>query len=129
MSYTLSLAMSADRIDERRYAEGPRLRFTTFNSCIGVVGVDGGELTGVHLSLVDANGTAFDRSAADAVALIMSGCGSIVIFGQVNFWKECELSAAYQYLCAQLNYPDEEDLDEGRFQATLSGGSPRIARY
>lgn len=130
MSYTLSEARSEDSIDERRYAEGDRLRFTTFNSCIGIVGVDGGELIGVHLSLVDESGSAFDRTAADEVARVLSGCSSVVIFGQVDFWGDCDITPAFDYLRGLLNHPREEDSPgEGRFQATLSGGRPRIERY
>lgn len=130
MPYTLSLARSADSIEERKYANGARLKFTTFNSCIGVVGVSSGELVGVHLSLVDDTGNAFDNTAADAVALVMTGCTRIVIFGQVDFWGDCDITPAFDYLRGLLNHPREDDYaGEGRFQATLSGGAPRIARY
>lgn len=130
MPYTFSVARSADSIDERKYANGARLKFTTFNSCIGIVGVSSGELTGVHLSLVDDAGSAFDNAAADAAALVMTGCTGIVIFGQVDFWGDCDITPAFDYLRGLLNHPRELDFaGEGRFQATMAGGNPRIARY
>ena len=53
MPYELFPANDELKIAEQEYASGPKIKFTAFTSCIGVIAKEGATLTGVHLVMVD----------------------------------------------------------------------------
>ncbi|MBV8173758.1 MAG: hypothetical protein JO151_04230 [Verrucomicrobia bacterium] len=90
MPYELIKGTDPLKIQEQEYASGPKIMFTAFTSCVGVIAKEGGTLTGVHLVMVDKNDEYFGADARD-VPLVISklpkSADKITIFGWLEDWR------------------------------------------
>jgi hypothetical protein len=108
-------------IPERRWASAQQIQFTPFTSCIGLIGINGPNLTALHLGLVD-GAFGFDNAAADQAAAIMAPCAAgIFVIGETAYWTNT-VPGPYQHLLNQLNAPNLYPLADGTYGADLVGG-------
>lgn len=121
MEYTERVGNS--KITENKWAIDNVLNFSSFSSCIGIVGFarnGNGRLFGIHL--VQADSDFFSNSDAQTVIqLVNDRCGSsnVKIFGCMEFW---EANPAYQALLAGLpsaTFVDQPSGD-GEYGVSLS---------
>ncbi|MFC7331800.1 hypothetical protein [Rhodocista pekingensis] len=111
MPYVLAPGANAQAIAEREYASDPQqVMFTAFTSCIGVLSLRNGQVTGVHLSISAPDGSLFDNAAADQVVAAVGAWQQIKVIGQIAFWENPAngVSAAFAYLIQQLNVPQDD---------------------
>jgi hypothetical protein len=106
--YTISKATDPLNINEQEYASGPKIKFTAFTSCIGVIAKEGGTLTAVHLVMIGRDGEPFGADAKD-VPLVISklpkSADAITIFGCIDFWRDSEsrvVQKAFEQLAGTL---------------------------
>jgi hypothetical protein len=86
--YTLSDASDPKAIKEKEVGTGQIIQFTTFTSCIGVIGKKSdGTLVGIHLVRVGADDKAFQKNDVPTVKARLSGLSNITIIGQTDFWE------------------------------------------
>jgi hypothetical protein len=112
--YKLSAAADPMAIKEQEYGSGKSIRFTTFTSCIGIIGKKGdGTLVGIHLVRFSLEGEPFDKEDVPTVKAALGGASDITIIGQTDFWEEDLLGA--------FGGSVKGGTDDGSFGATLDG--------
>jgi len=109
--YTLSDASDPKAIKEKEVGTGRTIQFTTFTSCIGVIGKKSdGTLVGIHLVRIGSDDKAFQKSDAQTVKDRLSGLSDITIIGQTEFWE--------QELLDEIGGLVVSDNKDGSFSAT-----------
>jgi hypothetical protein len=117
--YTLSGAGDAMAIAEQEVGTGKTIRFTTFTSCIGVIGKKGdGTLVGIHLVRFGSHGEPFKEADIPTVKARLSGLTDITIIGQTDFWE--------QELLDEIGGTVIGGTDDGSFRATTDGSGKII---
>lgn len=103
---------SSIKIAEHQWARGPELKFTNFDSCIGVVGRQGNELTGVHLVCVGEQDVVFNDAVANQVIELLAGSEETAIFGFAEIWQS-NFPEPYHKLTQMVPSPTimNEDMD------------------
>ncbi len=92
--YKLTAAADPKAIKEQEVGSGKSIQFTTFTSCIGIIGKKGdGTLVGIHLVRFSTDGEPFQADDVPAVKAHMSGLSDIKIIGQTDFWEQELLDA------------------------------------
>lgn len=126
MAYLLKHAARPDRIAEREWAVGQKIKFGAFTSCIGVVAriADCDKVIGIHLSLMDANSNWIAASDIDQVIkLLRKFCydaQSVHIIGATLAWyKMDEVNAAYTKLIGLWENPQEKERDDGTLAVSI----------
>ncbi|KZB55546.1 hypothetical protein AUP42_03200 [Thalassospira lucentensis] len=121
MPYVFSQAANPLAIAECEYASAAEIRFSTFTSCIGIVGIRNGEVFGIHLPLaVDDFVTNAD---IDAALVHCQGLAQTTITGVIGAWTSSR-PTVYAYLVAQLGNPAiGVDHDEGVYGARVNNGN------
>jgi hypothetical protein len=131
MAYELTQATQVLAIAEQEYGTANEVRFTRFTSCIGLLGVNGPNVTGVHLVAVSNQGTPFDQDvAADAVAAL-GAFTQVVILGTTNSWgTEPALSVPFAYLVGRLTQngvpPSVWNFADGIYGGRVDNGTFQI---
>jgi hypothetical protein len=118
--YTLTQAADPMAIAECQWALASAVKFTTFTSCIGVIGQIGQQnILGIHLVAVDSGGNAFDLGDVPQVQAVCTnaGVGSTWIIGGVAYWEN-SLAAAYNALVTALN-PTIYSWGDGQYGAEI----------
>jgi len=91
MPYELFPANDELKIAEQEYASGPKIKFTAFTSCIGVIAKEGATLTGVHLVMVDRKDKYFGEDKKNDVPLVITKlpklADKITVFGWIDDWR------------------------------------------
>lgn len=88
--YTLHRAhYGALMIREQEYATGPKVRFTNFTSCIGIVVKNGASLTGVHLVMdsLDDNSMFGEEGVTNVIQVLGVRYEKGVIVGFTGSWS------------------------------------------
>jgi hypothetical protein len=86
MSFELSQTMLTDTIAELRWGKAAAVRFTFFDSCLGLLGRDGAQVIGVHLVMVADR--VFDDEAAALAASVVIRCSEVWAIGNVDLWRQ-----------------------------------------
>jgi hypothetical protein len=105
MPYTLQPAANAMAIAEQQYATAEEIRFTAFTSCIGIIGRQGPNLTGVHLVMRASDDSPFDTPAVLAVlARLTAHFETVWIIGCTDLWENPQnnVLAAFGQLVAGI---------------------------
>ena len=129
MPYTITPAGNILAISEREVGVGATIRFTGFSSCIGVIALDGANLTAVHLSLRAADDTPFKLAAANkALAALGDTYSKALIMGCVDVWEDpaTGVTQGYQFLKSNLNNFSRLNLAEGAYGATVNGTAIKL---
>ena len=119
MPYIIKETSSPLKIEERECASGPKIKFTTFTSCIGVIAKKGEKLTAVHLSIYAEDGSIFEANDVPKVIdCLPDKPDTITLFGCLNVWQNPAngmVQAAFEKLASQLmplakyqQYPRED---------------------
>ena len=88
VGYAISGADDALAIDEQQVGSGASIAFTTFTSCIGVVGKKAdGTLVGVHLVRFAKGGDPFTMDDVPTVNALTAGLSDLQIIGETDFWE------------------------------------------
>ncbi|MFH1805188.1 MAG: hypothetical protein ABID63_09915 [Pseudomonadota bacterium] len=101
MAYVFTQAANPQAIAERQWGQGINIMFTYFTSCIGLMGINGNNVIGVHLALHDADDQAVDNADIDAAIALLNNATRPVIIGAVAVWERAA-PAQYQHLLTQL---------------------------
>lgn len=110
MPYTLTPAQDTMAIAEREFGTAsPQVQFTTFTSCVGVLSLRNGAVTGVHLSITAPDGTLFDDGAANQVAQIIGPWDQIKVIGRITYWENPAngVAAAFAHMLQILAVPPD----------------------
>jgi hypothetical protein len=130
MPYTIQPAANVMAINERESGTANEIRFTRFTSCIGVLGVVGGQVRGVHLSISDQNQNLFDNAAVGQVVALFAGATQLKLIGQVAYWENPAngVATAYAGLVAQLSIPADDiyQLTDGVYGGKMDGADLEI---
>lgn len=86
MSFELTNTMLTHNIAELQWGKAAAVRFTFFDSCLGLLGRDGNQVIGVHLVLVADR--LFDDEAAALAASVVIHCNEVWAIGNVNLWRQ-----------------------------------------
>ncbi|MEH6418240.1 hypothetical protein, partial [Pseudomonas sp. CGJS7] len=108
---------SANAVPVQQGQIQPTVKFTTFTSCIGIIGAsaNGAQAIGIHLVMVDGNDNAFTVADVPTVTALMAGFGqNVCIVGQVALWED-NVPAAYTALAQALGNPPTFDRGDGRY--------------
>jgi hypothetical protein len=89
MPYTITQATDPLNIKEQEYASGPKIMFTKFTSCIGVIAKKGATLTAVHLVIIAKDESTFDANDVPAVLKLLGPApDAVTIFGHSLWFKK-----------------------------------------
>ncbi|MBR7628941.1 hypothetical protein KAT72_07810 [Aeromonas popoffii] len=105
MPYTFSMANDVTNIEERQYGVSKEIRFSTFTSCIGLVAENGGNVTGVHLSILSDTDELFNDNAAEEAIKLLGQYSKVVVMGLIDYWTTKELIGPYTHLLNNLTSP------------------------
>jgi hypothetical protein len=111
-------------IAEQQYGTAATVQFTQFTSCIGLLGYNGGQVTGVHLVMVSNDDTVFDNQAADLAVQALGVYTSVVVIGETDLW-EANVGAAYNYLLGLLNNSVIIETGDGIYGGRVENGVPQ----
>jgi len=132
MAYTISQVTDPLNIEEREYAAGPKIMFTAFTSCIGVIAKKDATLTAVHLVMVANDGSIFDVNAATKVLdLLPKKPDAVTIFGCISLWEnpKNKVLPAFQKLtgkCQTLKKYQQYTFGPGRYGASIDNDDIEI---
>ncbi|MEM7157055.1 MAG: hypothetical protein AAF799_29655 [Myxococcota bacterium] len=84
MSFELSQTLITNYIEELEWGTAAQVAFSRFDSCMGLLGRRGNNVTGVHL--VMAADRFFDDQAAALAASVVLDCNEVAVIGNVNTW-------------------------------------------
>ncbi|MDP2697400.1 hypothetical protein [Thalassospira sp.] len=101
MAYVFTQAANPQAIAELQWGEGADIMFTAFTSCIGLMGINGNNVIGVHLALRDANDQAVDNADIDAAIALLNNATQPVIIGATAIWEQAA-PTEYHHLLTQL---------------------------
>ncbi len=125
MPYDFNKTDNTLQITEQRYGESNEIRFSNFDSCIGLIAKNGNTLTGVHLVMFSNDDSSFDNTAADDAINLLGDYEEVIIIGQANMWND-NLHAPYQHLLAGLNNPQVIDMNNGSYGGRVIEGNFQI---
>lgn len=77
----------ANALAEKEYATAKIIKFTYLDSCIGVVGRKGDDLTGVHLVLDIEKLDEQADNVAQQIVDLLQGSDEVIIVGLIEVWK------------------------------------------
>lgn len=124
--YKLTKASNPLAIAEREYASAPKIQFTTFTSCIGVIAKDGNTLTAVHLVMITAKEHTFNTSdAAKVLARLPKKADAVTIVGSIDMWESGNgdvLTAGFQKLASRLENVKKDYRGDGKYSASIVNG-------
>jgi hypothetical protein len=130
MAYNLTQAPQVMDIAEQQYGAANEIRFTTFTSCIGLIGLNGQNVSGVHLVAVSNQGTPFDQTAADAAVAALGPYTEIIILGHTNSWGVGPLAVPFAYMVGRLTtpaiVPNVMNFADGIYGARVNNGTFQI---
>ncbi|WP_114392041.1 hypothetical protein [Oleisolibacter albus] len=131
MPYILTPAQDTMAIAEREFGtSSPQVQFTLFTSCIGVLSLRNGAVTGVHLSITAEDGTLFDDAAANQVAQIIGQWDQIKVIGRIDYWENPAngVTAAFNNMLQLLGVPPDNlyQLADGIYGGEDDGGTLEI---
>jgi len=86
MSFELNQTMMTDQVAELQWGRADAVRFTYFDSCLGLLGREGNRVVGVHL--VMATDQFFDDEAAALAASVVIRCPEVWVIGNVQLWLD-----------------------------------------
>jgi hypothetical protein len=125
--YQFRQAHNLAKVAEQEYGTGPEIMFTTFTSCIGLLGFVGASqtpgyrCTGVHLVMVSDKDKVFDPSVANRAAALLGVRERTVIIGCVDLWA-ANVPAGYQELVYILDHPTIIQGDDGLYGGRVYRG-------
>ncbi len=122
MPYSFSETGEALTIAETRYATAKQVGFTTFTSCIGLLGRVGSQVTGVHL--VIAKDDFVDEETVVAAAALVTNCSKVLIIGHTQLWRS-NVGDVYARLVREIGAGrvTEVETGDGKFGGRVSGGT------
>ena len=126
MAYVLNAAGNPMAIAERETAVAANIQFTTFTTCCGVVVLQGGMLTAVHLAMRAADNGLFDIVAAGTVlAALPGGYTRSMMIGHLGMWGAATsgVSAGYLHLIGALTNLTSYPFGDGTYGATINGAA------
>ena len=131
MPYEIKKTANPLEIKERRYGQGSEIKFTTFTSCIGVIGcnTDSEIVSGVHLSILSDDNTSFRFQDVESVTKRIIGYSEVAVIGCIKAWEESEdgnLRSAFQELITKLKKPYIINTGNGIFGGRLEKGEFEI---
>ena len=124
MPYVVNQAANALTIAERQWFTAGQIRFTGFSSCVGLVVLQGGQLTAVHLAQQATDSSWFDTVAAGVVlGLLPIGYTKSIVMGQISTWAfpTGHCVAGYQHLTGLLTNLTAYQFAEGTYGADIAG--------
>ncbi len=80
-------AKDIHNIQEMEYGTGKEIKFSPFDSCIGLIGKSGSEVTGVHLVLFSSEGM-IDAKTAELAVHQLGSCTQLAIVGLTDIWRD-----------------------------------------
>jgi len=83
MAYAYTEAQDAQAVAELQWAKANTVMFTTFTSCIGLMGIKDDKVIGVHLPLRD-GANAVTNDDIDAAIALLDGAANPVIIGAIS---------------------------------------------
>lgn len=106
MPYKITPAQDPQAIAERQIGSGPAIRFTPFDSCIGLLGRRGTQVTGLHLVMISGNALFSKQDASFAVGWLKAypddtPLDEVKVVGEVEAWKS-SCKEAYEQLIKLL---------------------------
>jgi hypothetical protein len=121
MSFELYQTMMTDNIAELRWGRADAVRFTFFDSCLGLLGREGGQIIGVHLVMVADR--VFDDEAAALAASVVIRCNEVWAIGNVDLWVQ-SVPGPMQTMANLLGgaFRRKPDHDSGTYGGRLNGG-------
>lgn len=124
MSYTFAPAANVMAIKEQEFGSSGEVRFTTFTSCIGLLGRRGDTVTGVHLVMFSSDDTQFNQAAAAEAVALLGSFEKVVVIGHTGIWSGAggEISAAYGAMLEMLGNPVVIPVDDGIYGGRVAGG-------
>jgi hypothetical protein len=102
MPYNLKVTANSLDISEREIGSNDEIRFSSFTSCIGIIGYQIDEFTGpsvlgIHLGMYSDEKELFDISVAQKVIQLLTDCQETVIVGCVTMWSKDNVKLAGPY--------------------------------
>ncbi len=114
MAYVFTKAGNDTKIAEREWGKADPIMFTTFTSCIGIMGIKDDKVIGVHLTLMGTEDELVTTANIDQAVALLDGAANPVIIGQVEIWAD-NVSAVYQHLVTILKPVDTYPRDDGTY--------------
>lgn len=111
MSFELTQTMMTDHIAELQWGSAPEVKFTYFDSCLGLLGRDGSDIIGAHL--VMAKQDFFDDEAAALAASVVLSCSEVAVIGNVQLW-ESSVPGPFQIMARLIGRAWRPMTDRGR---------------
>ncbi len=121
MSYVFTQAANTEAIAECEWGQAVQIMFTGFSSCIGIMGIVGGQIIAVHLPLRDATAQATNADVDAAIALLGAAAQPVVI-GHIGLW-ETTIPAVYQHLVDTLHPVEQYAYGDGTYGGEIVNGS------
>lgn len=121
MSFELSQTMMTNNVAELQWGRAASVRFTFFDSCLGLLGRDGNHVVGVHLVMVADR--PFDDEAAALAASVVVHCNEVWAIGNVNLWLQ-NVRGPMQTMAALVGggWRLKHDHDSGIYGGRINGG-------
>ncbi len=120
--YLLSEAADPQNIKEREWGTGAEIKFSTFTSCIGIIGKVGTSVIGVHLSIMDSTGNFASAQDMSRICDFLTEKGvdtnTSKVIGCISVWKTSN-QGAWDSLIRRLEGADEYPLGEGSYGAKI----------
>ncbi|OKH89284.1 hypothetical protein [Thalassospira sp. TSL5-1] len=117
MAYIFTEADDPTQIAERQWGQADPIMFTTFTSCIGIMGIKDDQVIGVHLALMGTADELVTNANIDQAIALLDGAANPVIIGQIEIWEDA-VPAVYQHLVSTLHpvaiYPRDDGTYGGR---------------
>ena len=122
-------AGNANEITEERYATGNgAISFGNFDSCLGIVGRNGTNLTGIHLVYVDGNGVRLDGANDDlnqnkaltvaTIASLLNAMDEVKLVGDIDGWNGTASFFMQTLRAAVNNIADGQNSPRGEWTVT-----------
>ena len=125
--YTLTQSASPFGIAEQQYGISKWIKFTYFDSCIGIVSRlnDPDRIIGIHLVLVSDRNEYIAPEDIGEIRSLLRKVGylrrTLLPMGQLDVWED-NLPHVYQQLRRLGTNPEERQLPQGRYGARCERG-------
>ena len=121
MSFELHQTMLTHNIAELQWGRAASVRFTFFDSCLGLLGREGNDVIGVHLVLVADR--LFDDEAAALAASVVIHCNEVWAIGNVDLWYQT-VPGPMQTMANLIGggWRRKTDHDSGYYGGRVNGG-------